>query len=287
MHPIPFIIVHLGPKKIEHILNDCLDQLLRAHQDDAIVIYLYITDKTSISEVSNDYLSHEKVKIVTPAEVPQSEQHKAFAHDCPLDRSFGNGYWVYCSQRFFAIHEVMLAFDLKNAFHIETDVLVYWPVSKIMPAILSSDMDVGVTPLNPSKIVPGIMYFRDASASAIIADGFTQFISKGENDMYVLGMIMQQSNGRVKALPVAPEEANNPFGVLFDGASIGQWIGGTDPVCGRQPFDAPFYNYEATYRYDTANITFDDLRRPHANGTPIFNMHVHSKQLWRWKSLAP
>lgn len=281
------VLVHVGPKPVGRILVDCLEQL-EASQSTECNVYLYIDDMNSLSDMSK--LSFKfPFYIVTPDQVPTSPMHTSFLERSTLDSTWNSGYWKLCSQRFFAIHDVAVKFGLQRFFHIETDVLVYWPFSDLC---LDSDVEIGLTLLNPVKVIPGIMYFRDADATCKMVQCFLQLAHEGKNDMDVLGHMCQNPTMKIYELPVSPmksapdrwSQGQSKLGYIFDGAAIGQWIGGVDKVCKTQGFDLPFVNTEASYRFDNEQVTWDSLHRPHVNGIPVFNLHVHSKQLARWRS---
>ena len=116
------VLVHVGPKPVGRILVDCLEQL-EASQSTECNVYLYIDDMNSLSDMSK--LSFKfPFYIVTPDQVPTSPMHTSFLKLSTLDSTWN-------SQRFFAIHDVAVKFCLQRFFHIETDVLVYWPFSDL------------------------------------------------------------------------------------------------------------------------------------------------------------
>ena len=231
------------------------------------------------------------IRVVTPADVPISALHMQFLKDS----THTPGYWQYCSQRFFAIHDVMQSFNLTHVFHIETDVLVFWPLEQVLSTFIRNDVHIGLTLLNPRKIIPGLVYIRDSAASHMMAEHFLKHANTGENDMDVLGLMWQEHKhgDSMTSLPIVPigytsdddswSHKQDQYGFIFDGAALGQWLGGTDIIC-RSPHlhGTPYVNFEASYSFENAYITYDERRRPYVNGVPVF--HVHSKDLARWKS---
>lgn len=286
------ILVHLGARKIGKVLEDCIAQLKRTQTNDT-TIYLYVDDVTSVEDVKG----LEYVTLVTPNTVPKTAMHNTFSHTSRHNNSWYYGYWQLCSRRFCAIHDVAEHFQLKHFFHIETDILLYYPVTSILPVLVSKNVNIGMTLLSDSLVVPGIIYYQDSIASQRVASYIASRASTGINDMQVLGNMCNDTsvNRYIFPLPVVPAGyCSDPknlwsrdqaeFGCVFDGAALGQWIGGVDKVCNIEPFDAPYVNTQASYKFVHANITWDELHRPYVNGVPVFNLHVHSKQLYRWCS---
>jgi hypothetical protein len=192
-------------------------------------------------------------------------------------------------------------FRIRHFFHIETDVLLYAPIESVLSTLMSKDVNIGVTVLNPHKVIPGIIYFKDDEATRMMVEYMVGWAKSGRNDMDVLGLMWQdqgiRTHNKMYPLPVVPsgycgdlEEMwsrdQQSFGCIFDGAALGQWIGGVDINCkpGDMSHDTPFVNHEASYRFDTAHIRWDEQHRPYVNDVPVFNLHVHSKQLYKWRS---
>jgi hypothetical protein len=76
------------------------------------------------------------------------------------------------------------------------------------------------------------------------------------------------------------------FGVLFDGAAVGQYVGGVDPrvIPGNT---IGFINEGTVFKCNRAVVEWrdcDGLQKPFLNGFHLVNLHIHSKDLSRWQS---
>lgn len=314
-----FLIVHIGSKPIGRILNDCLEQLSISQNPANTAIYLYVTHPDSaLCDVSRDKLAN--ITILTPSPflgsggaggVPLSDIHARFleTQGFKYDDYPGGGYWTYCSERFLAIYDVMLALQLTNVLHIETDILVYQDAAPLLEKIRSLNIEVGLTVMGKDHVTPGVVYYRDAEAARMIAEHVAEKSKEAINDTISLGMLLFNPSyadiaARITPLPVIPASSvpdpvadpdrmysrhQSELGVIFDATALGQWIGGMDIVCGQpQYYGNPYVNQIAPFQFNNPHfqITWDSRRRLYVNGVPVFNLHVHSKQLARWKSVA-
>jgi len=90
----------------------------------------------------------------------------------------------------------------------------------------------------------------------------------------------------VSDIPKRYTENANTFGVLFDGAAVGQYIGGIDKIHNKNDTSG-FINETTVFQCDKAKVEWryaDGLRVPYLNGLPLVNLHIHSKELHRWMS---
>jgi len=118
----------------------------------------------------------------------------------------------------------------------------------------------------------------------------------GVIDMYNFGIIRQQIDA-IRQFPIfanmpglTPEQqhvcANSHiFPYIFDGAAIGQFIGGIDPA-NREGDTRGFVNESCVIKYNKYSVQFkqvDGKMRPvvivHGRVLPVFNLHIHSKDL--------
>jgi hypothetical protein len=92
-----------------------------------------------------------------------------------------------------------------------------------------------------------------------------------------------------------PSRCNNPdvnfvtrnfqkFKIIFDAAAIGQYLGGIDPK--NDPNNTiGFVNETCIIKYNHPNFNIqwkkceNNIEKPFLNNIPIFNLHIHSKNL--------
>jgi hypothetical protein len=200
-----------------------------------------------------------------------------------------NGFWRWAMLRLYVVERIMEVYDLKSALHIENDNLIYDDPEHTMMAEYCGD-SVGLTQLTDNELSAGVMYVGSHGALATLTEKMTGLVKQGLvaleakygttmlHEMRLLKIIHDENPGIIKLLPTLP--AGNAH--IFDCASWGQWVGGT--------FQDPGIRYAGNHhivgrelikgKYD---VTWKD-KRPYVDDTPLFNLHIHSKDLERWKS---
>ncbi|MBU3638529.1 glycosyltransferase family 47 protein [Polynucleobacter sp. AP-RePozz3-80-G7] len=235
------------------------------------------------------------IKFVAIEDIPQSDITKHFAKNAALDRSFRNGFWFSASYRFFVLADFIHFKGLENCIHLENDVVLYFDPSEKLEQFIS--FATFAVPVDRVRAIPGIVWLKDAS----IASELVQFIADrlDANDMDSLGAFAMRRDLGAKPLPTIPLEyakskdldldrycqGIDVFGGIFDGAAIGQYVGGVHWM--NDPSDTRFFEnessdfhlrdcrfsweYERFYR--SPFISFDGVC------TKVLALHAHSKDL--------
>jgi hypothetical protein len=102
-----------------------------------------------------------------------------FNNTCTLDRSFRDGFWYYCSLRFFYIYSYMKMYEITDCLHVENDVITYMDFNTLH----FKDNKVYVTFDNDHRVIPGIMYIPNHLAFEPIIVNY----DGNKNDMDNLG----------------------------------------------------------------------------------------------------
>jgi glycosyltransferase involved in cell wall biosynthesis len=284
------VLVHLGKLANAPYLQDCIHQLRLFYKGD---VYLYTDDDDKDVSYPHDVI------IVTPKTVPMSDLHRLYMSNNALsDITYRDHFWYHCSRRFLAIHDVVSHFRLSNILHIENDVMMYQDIGVIMDKLQKLGYKIGGTFANPNWVIPGIMYFANWTCTEALARFFEKNKMAKRNDMETIAGFAAQNPEWFTALPVVPadyplhvhqERMYRPFpnfGMVFDAAALGQYIGGVDPR--NIPGDTIGYiNPDSEYRFDKERIHWrksGQLLVPYINEVPICNLHIHSKDLARWSS---
>ena len=149
----------------------------------------------------------------------------------------------------------------------------------------------------PTRCIPSFVYWRDADAVFDLLLTLLGAGARGENDMTALATHAHKFPQSVGWLPIVPAGCGAPpefsaelerfGGALFDGAAVGQYIGGVDPR--NQAGDTRgFINETTVFQCDRVHVEWrrgaDGLQRPFLNDRPLVNLHIHSKDLRRWLS---
>ena len=305
------ILVHIG-KTLPDYFIDCVYQVLLWSN---IKIYIVLSDEL-IKNVKY-YLSilnksSTQVEIVPSSKLTLSQDCNDYISSVKkynLD-SFRDSFWISTTCRFFYINACMEHFKLESAFHIENDVMIYTDLSKIKFENLN-DLCVVMVKDSPNRVIPSIMFFptKDSSSSLCkhIRDTMVsspQFM----NDMDILA--------RYQYLVEFPSDPASASKVIYDGAAIGQFLGGPDPrnLPGsdqiinhlNNPLINKFINETTTFKmtdYEIATKYESGLKfytiKPKKEQkelnkmlscsprklTKIQNLHIHSKQLYQFSSV--
>jgi hypothetical protein len=291
MHSI--VLVHLGNQFFDYI-NDCIEQIKRFNNCN---VYLVTED------IHRDRVLDKTITFIPIHTLPQNSKHETFNNTTQLNKSFRGGFWKFATERFFLLERVMEVYKLENVFHLENDNLIYCDVENYLK-IFEEEYNIAAIFDNDNRCIPGFMYFKNTSS---ISD-FTSFIlgKNGVNDMELLPQYKNET-GRVKNLPILPFNYDLPFksqtglttvdekqyftnldkfNSIFDGAAIGQYIGGIDPR--NQAGNTVGFINESSL-FDVSKFNFEFHSDDKGGKTPflvykeqkykINNLHVHCKNL--------
>jgi hypothetical protein len=246
----------------------------------------------SAADLDGDAL--DRISFYKIEDIPKSQLTENFQISSKLDRHFRDGFWFSASYRFFILADFMSTLNIENCIYLENDVVLYFdPTEKLEQFRAFSEFAV---PLDRVRAIPGIVWFKNAD----IATELIQFISNrsDSNDMDTLGAFVVQGDIRIKPLPTIPLEyaqskkldlnrycqGLETFSGIFDGAAIGQYIGGVHWM--NDPSDTRFFENESS-DFHIADCEFswkyDHHRSPVLrfgdSETQVLAVHAHSKDL--------
>jgi hypothetical protein len=225
-----------------------------------------------------------------------------------------DGYWRHVVERFFYLDELLTNYDLDHVLHLENDVMIYFELDSLIPIFDRYYPGIGATFLRDNQCIPGIVYIANKDRLRAVMPIFAEIGGRGHNDMEIFAVIGQkESNEVLEFLPVIPhsylEEAkkfgrplphtgdanryavhSEDFNSIFDGAALGQYLGGVDAIFG--PPKPGYINVDSVFDPRRFKYTWevDDMGRkiPYIHHGRkkyrINNIHVHSKQLEKFKS---
>jgi hypothetical protein len=187
----------------------------------------------------------------------------------------------------------MKTYNIENVIHLENDVLLYYNCDSILDCF---DKNYIYLPFDTfSRNIASIMYIPSVEIFKSVLDHY----NFSKNDMENFSIIKTQS-GLIRNLPIFPtlmDTQESQYvtsnydvfkGYIFDAAAIGQYLGGVDPrnISGDT---TGFINETCIIKYNTYSFlwaSIDNIKRPFLiiNGKhiPIFNLHIHSKNLARF-----
>ncbi len=251
--------------------------------------------------------------------IPISEKQKVFRRISPMDRNLGGGFWNHTTERFFVIEGVIRLLNLSNVVHLENDVLLYCDLEDLVPKLAKLYSGATATFINDALCVPGLVFIPDIGAAARLTRALVTTLEAAIrsphfssqpgylNDMSLLGMMRDNGAYLIDHLPIVPSDYPVPLqsaagqtpaeaprfsqhcdalGYIFDGAALGQFLGGVDPRTLPQPtvgyinqytvFDPRLLNPRMTT--DEAGRKIPIVKTPKGI-TKIANLHMHSKNL--------
>lgn len=305
---VNIVQAHLGKELPSHLYQQ-LEQTRVFNPD--VPVYLIISAGAEYDRRIIDRLG---VIIVRKESIAKCANHRRFLFGNRLNRRFWGGFWLYTSERFFAIESFLTACRLDNVVHMENDVMLYTELSPLLPRFQERCPGIGITMDSERRCVPGFVFIRNLEALSAM-NGFIirHSLRKRQNDMSAIASFMKESAREASAaLPVVPsryralyplvsaagEEGTSPwydesfeaFGGIFDAASLGQFVGGVDKRLDARDTSG-FINETAVYDPRNMGLSWkveNGKRRPYGkvDGAefPIFTLHIHSKELFRFSS---
>jgi hypothetical protein len=197
----------------------------------------------------------------------------------------------------------MIKYNLSNVFHIENDIMLYTPVPLIFETIVSAKLDkLWVVQDSPKRAISSIVFFPNPSClHQLLMFGNSLLKKSFVNDMTILGTFPFKHK-----FSDSPSNDTAKTG-LFDGACIGQYLGGTDPRNALNRKENPFLTYNQNFVNETSsfkpntctyNVSFvganegypQYIKRYICNSQSgwknvIHNLHIHSKQTYLFSSV--
>ena len=241
-----------------------------------------------------------RIQLVAAERVAEMDEADLRGHArMRLDREFRAQFWCLTSSRFFYVYYAMRMLGLDRVVHLENDVLVYHHVGLLADlcdkiATAREESPIWVPFDSPDRNIASVVYVPTAASLRAVLERY----DFGRDDMHNLVAIHHATEGRlVRGLPIMEKETGPPGlefvtrdfprfgGLIFDAAAMGQFLGGVDPR--NHPTNdhnsEGFVNETCVVKYDRYAFEWAGGRpflrvAPHRR-LPIFNLHVHSKNL--------
>lgn len=307
------VLVHLGnatsmngiPQQQSEQIVENVQQLRLFNPDIPLYLVLDPGFKFAASEVLA--LAAAGAVVVTTDTLPLTEAHLRWRQHSPhTNQTWRAGYWRYTSERFFYLASAAQQYKLSNIIHIEYDNMIYADLQPILP-ILEQHYRVGAAFDGPEKepgvlrCVPGIMFFRTAADTELLAQCFSTNAKRAVMDMKMVGICRKQHPELILPLPIVrvpdyPEKVDPLYGThvddlncVFDAAAYGTYAGGQDARWNKGKPNPGYIKKEAVVKPDKLALSWHKegpggLWVPYAGQLPLVNLHIHSKDLRRWRS---
>ena len=268
---------------------------LKNHQSyiiDNIKNLLLFGNKNITVITTTDLIPHfdslkEKIKIVDENELELSYFDKGNKQN----GSFRNGFWPLTSKRLFCVYEYIRKYKIERCFHLENDTMVYKKLDDIVPSLNNDKLYVTMDAAN--RCIAGIMYIPKYFNMVPLIENYMYH----RNDMLNLVNFFIKNPGFCEAFPIIQENTHyqkndtysknyDSFKMIFDGAAIGQYLGGVDPR-NKGGDTRGFINETTVVKYNKYKFWWiknkESLYVPHIElndkFVPVCNLHIHSKRL--------
>jgi len=275
------ILVHTG-HKLPDYLSDCIKRAKKCN----FFVHLIVSD-CLIDQIEPSGIS------VIPESSVVSRDYTEYILKCG-NPNFRDNFLHRASSRFFLIRNYAKQASIKNLFHIENDVLPYFSFEYINSALKSTAYQAAFVIDAPQRCVPSVVWFRNYK----ILDALCSFLRSNNSvdDMVNLCRFFLNNRKLVTNLPIIPKDGSyllrilpnidyanmfEEFRCIFDGAAIGQFLGGIDPRDSHGN-SSGFVNETAIFDVSKAAYHVETSRPfilTKKSATPIANLHIHCKDL--------
>lgn len=306
------VFVHIGAN-LPTYLKTAVAQARLFNPDCSIFI---IGNEQALNNLPPEYTAC-SVKTITCESLAKTESHKRFIEKSILDRNYRDGFWSHATERLFYLDDFMLQYQMENVVHLENDVMLYMDLEEAFPIFQRYYKNlIGAVFDNDARCIPSFLYISTAKPLHELAEFISLKCHRGGNDMEYIAQFKKFAYKKfIDHLPITLPSytATHPFQSLtgrktkqkqlyynhfdlfnsiFDGAALGQYLGGIDP---RNDVSKPGFINESCL-FNPSHFTFE--MQPDSAGRlvpyalfqgqriRINNLHIHSKNLEAFFSLA-
>jgi hypothetical protein len=294
------VFIHIGPELPSH-LSTSIEQARLFNEECSIFL---IANERALKQA--DFLERNRVTVVPCESLKQSVLHTNFITNPDLNWGY-DGLFIYSSERFFYLEELMQQYNLCDVFHLESDVMLYADLKDLLPVFKKRYQGmIGAIFEHDRRCVPSFLYVSNLDPIAELIRFYPKTVHVLQSDMETLADF---KNAYCKVfidhLPiVVPEYANDhlleiegvpskepecysnlidEFGVIFDGAAWGIYLAGWDPrwhpdiggtVSEYCVFKASFFNLDWKVDHKGRRIPLVSYK---GKQIPIVNLHITNK----------
>ena len=207
-------------------------------------------------------------------------------------------FWTITATRLIYIENFLISYKLKNVYHFENDVLLYYNLKEHHATFRRLYDHLAITTGGSDKSMTGFLFIKDGDALSQMTQHFIDLLKiygiSGLKKKYHMDMVNEMTLMKIytdaKYLPILPfgdySENYMAFDSIFDPASWGQFVGGTmDGIPGAKPQDHYIGqlldknpDYSVVWGIDDENRKIPYFKY-NGNEVKINNLHIHSKNL--------
>lgn len=308
-----FALVHLGAELPPYLIYAL--QQIRLFNTTKPIYVLANTEALNKRPSSYDQLN---VHYIPVESVPKSQEHRAFLQATLRKKNISSGFWVVTSERLLVLYDWMKYFNKKQIIHLENDTLLYTDINELMPIFKKQYPGLAIVMDEDERCIPCFMYIANQNIMQKLASFFVKeiktkpateiwhlndmlvlasfFRTHGKQDVDNLPIIMpsyvktyglHNQLGKIPQNPQSYCNNINLFHSIFDGAALGQYLGGTPHG------HLPGFVNETTI-FDPSKLQFTWKTDIQGRSVPyirckgayfrVNNLHIHSKKLWEFIS---
>jgi len=295
---LEIVLTHIGPTSLPDYVSVTIGQIRRFNMD---VVITFIANEDNLNRVGR---VDSDVNLVDERSVRSARVSEMLL----LLKRREDDFWGVTTSRILYVEEYMRVFNKENIIHFENDVLLYFDLRVHWDAMLEFK-SLAITKGGVNQIMTGFFYIKSYFSLKHMIDFWMgvlrQHTIKELRRRFGVGMMNEMTlffiysqcvnEDYLDYFPILPrgEYSYNidRFNSLFDPASYGQFVGGTDSkkepgfldkrhYIGREMLLYP-NDYGVIWDVDEAGrrcpyLVYTDGRMR------INNLHIHSKNLWRF-----
>jgi hypothetical protein len=297
-----FILAYIG--NLPHFTEDCIKQIRLWNQNEKI--YLCCSKKDENIELCEMLKEKYNIIIEWIENLVLTEEHIDFNRT--YTNMSMNGFWKYTTERFFIVEECMRKYNIENIIHLEMDNLIYFNLTSLLDKFKSLN-SLAIPSDCEKRFIAGVCFINTSDELRKL-NKFFSLNSSNRAEMEVILHYNKYNNNRIKILPVLPKEYCLPLqpdqgqatydkmkfsnyidelGGIFDAAAIGQYMFGIDPIHKKTNTDG-FINESTCFKINKQYLRWEknenklwrlNISADNKNWYPLYNIHVHNKNLKR------
>ena len=308
------VIIH-GGTQYPPFLADCIIQFFLFNENST----LYCIVDNFFSELEDLKNTYKNLKIIYTHTLKKSFPHIFFLlFNRMAWNKWRGGFWRYVVERFFILADFMHQFNEVDILHFEYDNLIYVNINELYTKFKNTNK-ICIPSDYDERCIPGIVYIPSYKFLYKFCNFYNfHYTLKPNNDMMAFSLFQRKKSKYCTLLPVIPnyyvdskkelisldgKKSKNPYSFcekfnqfqgIFDAAAFGQYIGGIDTRYSNNSDENTigFINKEAIYNVSDFSVKWKyvdkKLKVPFViydkKECPIFNLHIHSKHLYRYRS---
>jgi hypothetical protein len=293
------VFVHVGDNSPRGFMRHSLEQAAFFAGDSQVIVLTHREHRKAFEGLLKGSRFKSQIQLSFTDDMRRSDLHQQFLRSQHFPE-WNGGFWRVTTQRFFYLHEFMHERAAGCVLHLESDVMVYEDLLSLINARRNGQKVL--FPLDRSRGIGSVIFLESAAPLELLCQYALDF--PAVNDMELLGGFFERFGEQniVGALPTMPLDLCLGKGFdtrrfarpteegwgLFDGAALGQFLGGVDPIHDRRDtrgfknemFDLDPSELELCWQvseHSKTPVTVNTINQP------IRNLHIHSKQTERFR----